>query len=262
LPPFSRSTRSRAEGDKRIELEALAAPSIHCGMASQRGQTTRRQMVKLLVKKPQASRHRTCRRMRRSIRPKHAAEPKRPAGRVRCSARLGGRPGCASTRGEPDAYPRGQPPEASDEAQGHRCADLRQLAMELDHTIRRGISGVVPCGQAGEPAVWVTTTGRLARCMAHAKHGALMPPTPISQIDSRRRICPPPPDAQAQRTRPRTMSHDQTECASRGRGPLQRQVEHGSSIKGVRPPQSGLTSCPAALGPHDPSLAMHCQTSP
>jgi hypothetical protein len=64
--PLNTGTRSRAEGDKRIDLEALAAPSIYCGMASQRGQTTRPQMSKSLVKNPRASRHRTCRRMRHS----------------------------------------------------------------------------------------------------------------------------------------------------------------------------------------------------
>ena len=61
-------TRSRVEGDKRIERsKPWGVPSIRCGMASRRGQTTRRQMVKLLGKKPQVSRHRTCRRMRWSM---------------------------------------------------------------------------------------------------------------------------------------------------------------------------------------------------
>ena len=61
-------TRSRADSDRRIVIEAMAAPSIHCGMTSQQRQTAQRQMVKLFGKKPQVSRHRTCRRMLRSIR--------------------------------------------------------------------------------------------------------------------------------------------------------------------------------------------------
>ena len=67
---WSRCTRSRADSDKRIVIEAMAAPSIHCGMTSQQRQNDRRQMVKLFGIKRQVSRHRTCRRMRRSIRPK------------------------------------------------------------------------------------------------------------------------------------------------------------------------------------------------
>ena len=41
------------------EIEAFAAPGTGCGMASWRGQTARRHMVKLLGKNAQLSRHRT-----------------------------------------------------------------------------------------------------------------------------------------------------------------------------------------------------------
>jgi hypothetical protein len=49
-----------------------ASPSIRCGMASRRGETTRRQWAKWLGTKLQAWQHRKCRPMLRSITPKRA----------------------------------------------------------------------------------------------------------------------------------------------------------------------------------------------
>ena len=48
----------------------MASPSIRGGMASRRGETTQLQMASRFGKRQQVSRHRKCRPMRRSIRPK------------------------------------------------------------------------------------------------------------------------------------------------------------------------------------------------
>jgi hypothetical protein len=61
--------RGRQEYSK---FRTMASPSIRRGMASRRGETTRRQMANRFGKEPPASRHRKCRPMSRSIRPKRA----------------------------------------------------------------------------------------------------------------------------------------------------------------------------------------------